>query len=104
MTREESILVIVLVYGSMIIFTGISYALMITYLILRKFNDFGDTSCKLSEYSPRGIGYTRMVDDVPAIEKNFLFSEYGEDPYIVKHSGIPEILLKNSEKNSEKEY
>ena len=68
MTREESILVIVLVYGSMIIFTGISYAIMITYLILKKFNDFGDSSCKLSEYSPRGIGYTRMVDDVPAIE------------------------------------
>ena len=88
----------------MIIFTGISYAIMITYLILKKFNDFGDSSCKLSEYSPRGIRYTRMVDDVPAIEKSFLFSEYGEDPYIVKHSGIPEILLKNSEKNSEKEY
>ena len=104
MSNSDAFITILLTFGSLSVFTGVSYAIMITYLILRKFNDFGDSSCKLDDYSPRGIGYMRMIDDVPSNGKFFLFTEYGSDPYVVKHQGIPEILIKNSEKNNEQEY
>ena len=56
-----------LVIGLPSIFTSVSYSIFITYLILKKFSDFGDSSCKLDEYAPKGLGYTRMVDNVPPI-------------------------------------
>lgn len=79
-------------------FTSLSYSIFITYLILKKFNDFGDSSCKLGEYAPKGPGYTRMVDNVPANEKYFLQADYGVDPYSTRKHSIPEVLLKNMEK------
>ena len=52
------------------------------------------------EYSQRGIGYYRAVDDAPALEKRFLFTEYGANPYENNIHSIPEVLLKNSGDNT----
>lgn len=99
MSNSDSALLVILVYSGMMIFTALSYAVFVTYLILRKYSDFGDSSCKLDEYSQRGIGYYRTVDDAPAMEKRFLFTEYGENPYENNTHSIPEVLLKNTEKD-----
>jgi hypothetical protein len=96
MTRGDSAFLILLVYSGMIIFTAVSYAVFVTYRILRKYSDFGDSSCKIEEYSQRGIGYYRMVDDAPEMERSFLFTEYGQDPYENNSHSIPEVLLKNT--------
>jgi hypothetical protein len=96
MTNSESALLVILVYSGMMLFTAVSYAVFVTYLILRKYSDFGDSSCKIDEYSQRGIGYYRAVDDAPAMEKRFLFTEYGANPYESNVHSIPEVLLKNS--------
>jgi len=97
MTHTESAFLVILVYSAMMIFTALSYAVFVTYLILRKHSDFGDSSCKLNEYSQRGIGYYRSVDDAPDMEKRFLFTEYGANPYENNKHSIPEVLLKNKE-------
>ncbi len=96
MTHDEAYFLVMLLYGAMYVFTGVSYAVFVTYLILKKFSDFGDTTCKLSDYSVRGIGYYRAVDDCPNMEKSFLFTKYGEDPYVNIDHKIPEVLLKNA--------
>ena len=82
-----------------LIFTGISFALLITYKILKKYSDIGDSSCDIKEYSGRGIQYNRMIDDAITNEKYFLFADYGVDPYAEKIHNIPEVLLKNAEKD-----
>ena len=82
-----------------LIFTGVSFARLITYKILKKYSDIGDSSCDIKEYSRTGIRYTRTVDNAPAIEKSFLFADYGVDPYAGKKHKIPEVLLKNAEKD-----
>ena len=82
-----------------LIFTGVSFALLITYKILKKYSDIGDSSCDIKEYSRTGIRYNRTVDNAPAIEKNFLFADYGVDPYAGKKHNVPEVLLKNAEKD-----
>ncbi len=91
---------IILISVITLVFTSLSYSIFITYLILKKFSDFGDSSCKLGEYAPKGVGYTRMVDDVPPNEKFFLFADYGVDPYSTREHSIPEVLLKNMEKEN----
>lgn len=96
MTNSDSAFLVILIYSGMFLFTAASYAIFVTYLILRKYSDFGDSSCKLKEYSQRGIGYYRAVDDAPAMEKTFLFTEYGPNPYEGNAHSIPEVLLKNS--------
>lgn len=92
-----------------LIFTGISFAMLITYKILKKYSDIGDSSCDIKEYSRTGIHYNRMIDDAVVNEKHFLFADYGVDPYAEKKHSIPEVLLKNAEKDrnkykSEEEY
>ena len=94
---DVRILQMFLVIGVIVLFTSVSYSMFITYLILKKFSDFGDSSCKIDEYAPKGLGYTRMVDDVPPNEKYFLFEMYAVDPYSTKQHSIPEVLLKNLE-------
>ena len=85
-----------------LIFTGISFALLITYKILKKYSDIGDSSCDIKEYSKTGIRYNRTVDNAPAIEKSFLFADYGVDPYAEKKHNVPEVLLKNAENDINK--
>ena len=102
--NSASIIQVTLVIGVTLLLTSVSYSLFITYLILKKFSDFGDSSCKLNEYAPNGIGYTRMVDDVPSNEKYFLLADYGSDPYSTRQHSIPDVLLKNMEKDKEKEF
>ena len=92
-----------------LIFTGVSFALLITYKILKKYSDIGDSSCDIKEYSRTGIHYNRMIDDAVVNEKHFLFADYGVDPYAGRKHSIPEVLLKNAEKDrnkykSEEEY
>ena len=101
---DVHILQMFLVIGVIVLFTSVSYSMFITYLILKKFSDFGDSSCKLNEYAPNGIGYTRMVDDVPSNEKYFLLADYGSDPYSTRQHSIPDVLLKNMEKDKETEF
>lgn len=85
-----------------LIFTGVSFALLITYKILKKYSDIGDSSCYIKEYSKTGIRYNRTVDNAPAIEKSFLFADYGVDPYAEKKHNVPEVLLKNAENDINK--
>ena len=101
---DVRILQMFLVIGVIVLFTSVSYSMFITYLILKKFSDFGDSSCKLNEYAPNGIGYTRMVDDVPSNEKYFLLADYGSDPYSTRQHSIPDVLLKNMEKDKGTEF
>lgn len=82
-----------------LIFTGLSFALLITYKILKKYSDIGDSSCDIKEYSRTGIHYNRMIDDAVTNEKYFLFADYGVDPYAEKNHNVPEVLLKNAENN-----
>ena len=96
MTNSDSAFLVMLVYSGLFLFTAASYAIFVTYLILRKYSDFGDSSCKLSEYSQRGIGLYRAVDNAPGMEKSLLFTEYGPNPYEDIARSIPEVLLKNS--------
>ena len=92
-----------------LIFTGVAFALLITYKILKKYSDIGDSSCDIKEYSRTGIHYNRMIDDAVVNEKHFLFADYGVDPYAGRNHSIPEVRLKNAEKDrnkykSEEEY
>ena len=82
-----------------LIFTGISFAMLITYKILKKYSDIGDSSCDIKEYSRTGIHYNRMIDDAVTNEKYFLFADYGVDPYAEKKHNVPEVLLKNAERD-----
>ena len=45
-----------------------------------------------------------MVDNVPTNEKYFLLADYGMDPYLGKKHSIPEVLLRNAEKDQEEEF
>jgi hypothetical protein len=101
---DARILQIILIIGVTLLFTSVSYSIFITYLILKKFSDLGNSSCKLNEYAPRGLDYKRMVDNVPTNEKYFLLADYGVDPYMDKKHSIPEVLLKNAQKDQEDEF
>lgn len=83
-------------FSVILIFTAAAYAVFITYWILKKYNDIGDSSCDINEYSPKGIGYDRMIDDAPETEKRLLMNAYGESPYDDSKISIPEVLLKNA--------
>jgi len=88
------------VFIGMLVFTGISITLFVVYKILNRFNDFGDSFCKMDDYAPRAIHFLRDIDDVPSNEKRFLFAEYGENPYEGRKHTIPEQLLKNAKNES----
>ena len=84
-----------------LIYTGISIALFVAYKILKKFSDYGDSSCDMKEYSRWGIDYRRRADDVPSQDKRILFADYGVNPYEGRKHSIPEQLLKNADKVSD---
>ena len=102
--HDAQFLQIILVMGVTLLFTSVSYSIFITYMILKKFSDLGDSPCKLNENAPKGLSYTRMVDNVPTNEKFFLLADYGVDPYLDKKHSIPEVLLRNAEKDQEEEF
>lgn len=99
---NANVLTMSLMAIAFLIFTGISFALLITYKVLKKYSDIGDSSCDIKEYSKTGIRYNRTVDNAPAIEKSFLFADYGVDPYAEKKHNVPEVLLKNAENDINK--
>ena len=78
------------------IFTGLSISLFITFIMLNKFNDYGDYSCSIEEYSQLGINYRLMKDNIGYYEKNDYFFIYAENPYENTDRAIPDQLLKNT--------
>lgn len=80
------------------IYASVAITLFVVYKLLKKFNDFGTTTCGLDEYAPWGVKYSRMRDDVLPQEKQDFFLYYGENPYEGKKHEIPEQLIKNGEK------
>lgn len=83
-------------FFGMCVLSALALAVFITYLILKKNNDFGDFTPKLDEYS-LGIRYSREVDEVSSREKIILFRDYGENPYKDRTHRYPEQLLKKPE-------
>ncbi len=79
-------------------FTALAVSLFITYRLLKKYNDFGDSSCGIEEYSRFGVDYSVKRNDVNPVEKNDFFLCYAENPYENVVHSIPEQLIKNGEK------
>lgn len=79
-------------------FTALAVSLFITYRLLKKYNDFGDSSCGIEEYSRFGVDYISMRDDADPSEKRYFFLHFGENPYENAVHSIPEQLIKNGEK------
>ena len=88
------------IIGGMWIFLGIGIAVFTVYKIMDKYNNFGDSTCTIDEYSRKGIHYTRSLNEVPAQEKTFLFANFGANPYEGIERSVPEQLIKNAEKKS----
>lgn len=86
---------------ALLVFTAVAFALFITYKILKKYNDFGDSSCKMDDYALNGIRYERQGDRVPTSDKYHLFADYGNNPYEDRKHSIPEVLLKNAENDKQ---
>ena len=78
------------------VFTSLSISLFITFVLLNRFSDYGDSSCSIDEYSQWGINYRLRKDWILPTEKNDFFFIYGEDPYENTDHAIPEQLLKNT--------
>lgn len=78
------------------IFTSLSISLFISFILLNKFNDYGDYSCILDDYSRTGINYRQRKDNIVPNEKNDLFFVYAENPYENTEHAIPDQLLKNT--------
>ena len=66
------------------IYMAVAITLFIVYKLLNKYNNFGDTTCNLDEYSPWGIKYSRMRDDVLIQEVDVSFLKQGIGP----HDGV----------------
>ena len=96
---NEQIFMMYAVFIGMLVFTGVSITMFVVYKILNKYSNFGDSSCKMDDYSLRGIHYLRDIDDVPSNEKRLLFAAYGANPYEGRQHSIPEQLLKNGKKS-----
>lgn len=86
-----------ILFGAIWVYSAVSFAAFITYKILNKYTNYGDSSPAMDEYSIRGIDMTRMRDEVPASDKYHLFSDYGVNPYEGRKHSIPEQLLKDKE-------
>ncbi len=78
-------------------FVGLSISLFVTFRLLKKYSDYGDSSCGFEDYSPWGLHFDRMSDDVVPEEKNHFFFIYADNPYVNIARSIPEQLLKNEE-------
>ena len=101
MTADETFLVVI-ISALIFAFVSIGIACFVTYLILNKYNNFGDTSCSLYQYSTNGVSYKLQRDNVLLEEKNEFFSVWGDNPYANIERSIPEPLLKNAEEQAEK--
>ena len=64
MYMNDSAFFMNVVFIGMLVFTGISITLFVVFKILNRFNDFGDSFCKMDDYAPRAIHFLRDVDDV----------------------------------------
>ena len=80
------------------VYAGFGITVFIVYHILNKFNNYGDFSCGIDEYTRKGIHFMRNLDEVPKNESNFLFSNFGDNPYEGREHKIPEQLMKNAPK------
>ncbi|MBR1797831.1 MAG: hypothetical protein IJ757_07465 [Clostridiales bacterium] len=80
--------------------TGIGMAIFIIYKIINKYNNFGDSTCTIDEYSKYGINYTSVEDAMPFVERSYFFSRYGENPYEGVTRSIPEPLTKRKENDA----
>ena len=96
---NDSLFLVSVIYIGMWVYSAVALSLFITYLILNKNNNFGDSAPKFDEYSTKDIRYMRILDEVSSIEKTHLFADYGKNPYENIQHSIPEQLLKNSEKD-----
>lgn len=70
-------------------------AAFVTYKILNKWANFGDSTPNMYEYTLQDIDYIRSRDRVPTTDKLFLFDEYGDNPYEGRRHSYPEQLIKN---------
>ena len=95
----ETLYIIYALYAGVLIYAAVAISLFITYLVLNKNNNFGDFAPGMDEYSSMGIRYTREVNEAPSVEKNYLFSEYGKNPYEQRSHRYPEHLLKRNGKD-----
>ena len=102
MTADETFLVVI-ISALIFAFVSIGIACFVTYLILNKYNNFGDTSCSLYQYSTNGVSYKLQRDNVLLEEKNEFFSVWGDNPYANIERYIPEQLLKNAEDQAEEQ-
>ncbi len=100
MTANETFLVVI-ISALIFAFVSIGISCFVTYLVLNKYNNFGDTSCSLYQYSAHGVSYKVLRDNVLLEEKNDFFSVWGENPYANIERSIPEQLLKNAEDQTE---
>lgn len=100
MTANE-IFIVVIISALIFAFVSIGISCFVTYLVLNKYNNFGDTSCSLYQYSAHGVSYKVQRDNVLLEEKNDFFSVWGENPYANIERSIPEQLLKNAEEQTE---
>ncbi len=100
---EERLFNIVAMFVGFIVFTAAAFALFAVYKVLKKYADFGDSSCKIGEYSKSGVKYTRFGDDVPSSDKYHLFADYGENPFENRRHRIPEVLLLNTQKDKQED-
>ena len=97
----DSAITAILIFGGMWLVSCGGIAIFIVYKILSKYNNFGDTTCTIDEYSLRGIHYTRSNDEITSHERTMLFANYGDNPYAgIKHD-IPEQLRSNLENDGE---
>ena len=98
---DPRFLVVYIFYGLLWLFLSSSVVVYIIYRIMNKFNNFGDSTCTIDEYSRNGIHFRRNVDKVDRHEQRFLFANFGENPYEGIEHSIPEQLLKNSERDED---
>ena len=85
-----------LIFIGFALYIAFGVTVFIIFKILNKYNNFGDSSCDIDEYSRKGIHYMRNLDGVPKNEAGFLFSNFGNNPYEGRDHRIPEQLLKNA--------
>ena len=82
------------------LFACVAISTFITYLVLNKFINFGETECSIHQYSTDSIRYKVNTDNVLLDEKNEFFFLHGSDPYEGIEREIPEQLIKNGEKKA----
>ena len=94
MTADETFLVVI-ISALIFAFVSIGIACFVTYLILNKYNNFGDTSCSLYQYSTNGISYKLSAVIMSFLKKrtNYMLVK-GDNPYENIERSIPEQLLK----------